>query len=141
MANPIDTLKKAVKKPATEEAAEPEINELVERVFTTRNLAHFAHWGTASDAEHRALGELYDAIVDATDAVVEGYQGEFGLLEDLETCAAKLDKDIVEYILEDATWLRTNQDKLCRGSKSLSALVDTLMASYNRALYKLKNLH
>ena len=150
MANPIDTLKKAVKPgkfpkmPMTEGPKEgsdaPLINELVERVFTTRTLAHFAHWNTSSDATHRALGELYDAIVGATDDVVEGYQGEFGLLKGLETKSACLDRDIVEYILEDATWLRDNQEKVCKGSKSLSSLVDILMAAYNRCLYKLKNL-
>jgi hypothetical protein len=134
-----ETAKRAETK--VQEAAEKSINELVERVFTTRNLVHFAHWGTTSDAQHRALGDLYDDIVSATDAVVENYQGEFGLLSGLETCEAKLDRDVIEYILEDAAWIRANQDKIARKSKAVSALIDDLMAAYNKTLYKLKNLH
>jgi hypothetical protein len=147
MATPTQILKSAMK-PAKEkedespkeEANESPINELVERVFTTRNLVHFAHFNTGSYAAHSALGELYDAIVSATDDVVENFQGEFGLLSGLETDCAKLDKDIIEYILEDAQWLRDNQDKIAKGSKAISSLLDILVASYNRCLYKLKNL-
>jgi hypothetical protein len=123
-----------------EESGESAIVELVERVFTTRNLVHFAHWNTQSYASHMALGDLYDSIVEATDDIVENYQGEFGLLTGLETECAKLDKDIIEYILEDAQWVRSNQDRIARGSKAVSSLVDILVAAYNKTLYKLKNL-
>lgn len=148
MSTPKDVISKAaakfdVKKPvesAKEEAAEPAIKELIERVFGTRNLVHFAHWQTGSVAQHMALGDLYDAIVGATDDIVENYQGEFGLLSGLECCECKLEKDIVEYVLEDANWVRANQDKISRGSKAISSLVDVLMADYNKAIYKLKNL-
>ena len=144
MANPKEILKaglaKAEKESPAEEKAEPAIKELVERVFTTRNLVHFAHWQTGSVAQHMALGDFYEAIVDAADDIVENYQGEFGLLSGLETECAKLDKDIIEYILEDANWVRTNQEKICKGSKAISSLVDILMAAYNKTLYKLKNL-
>ena len=125
--------------PAEEDSESP-IVELVERVFTTRNLVHFAHWNTKSFASHMALGDLYDAIVEATDDVVENYQGEFGLLSGLETECACLDKDIVEYITDDAKWVRANQEGICNGSKAVSALVDILVAAYNKALYKLNNL-
>lgn len=140
MATPTQILKPAVKPAKKEEENENPINELVERVFTTRSLAHFAHWNTQSYASHQALGDLYDAIVAATDDVVENYQGEFGLLAGLEVCEAKLDKDIIEYILEDAQWLRDNQDKIAKGSKAISSLLDILVAAYNKTLYKLKNL-
>lgn len=128
------------KESSAEEAGESAIVELVERVFSTRNLVHFAHWNTKSYASHMALGDLYEAIVDATDDIVENYQGEFGLLTNLECEACCLDKDIIEYILEDAQWVRENQDKIARKSKAISALVDILVAAYNKALYKLKNL-
>lgn len=151
MANPMDMLKKAIKpaktsakmpdESAAEEASEPAINELVERVLVTRNLVHVAHWNTGSYASHMALNDLYDAIVGATDDVVENYQGEFGTLKNLNFDCACLDKDIIEYILEDATWLRENQEKVCKGSKAISSLIDILVSAYNKCLYKLKNLN
>jgi len=137
------TLKSALAKVGPQEPkeeAEPAINELVERVFCTRNLVHFAHWNTNSYASHMALNDLYEAIVDATDDIVENYQGEFGLLKNLDCDCTKLDRDIIEYILEDSQWLRSNQDKISQGSKAISALIDVLAAAYNKCLYKLKNL-
>jgi hypothetical protein len=123
-----------------EESSEPAINELVERVFTTRNLVHFAHWNTDSYAAHMALGDLYEDIVDEVDTLVETYQGEFGLLKNLETECAKLTGDIIPIILEDANWVKTNRNRIANGSTTIENLVDGVMGAYNKTLYKLKNL-
>jgi len=142
MANPKDLLKKykGEESPA-EEAGEPAINELVERVFTTRNLVHFAHWNTNSYAAHMALGDLYEDIVDETDNIVENYQGEFGLLTGLETECAKLEGDIIARIKADSDWVKANRTAIANGSRSMENLVDSLSAAYNKTLYKLNNLH
>lgn len=116
------------------------IVELVERVFTTRNLVHFAHWGTSSYAGHMALGELYDAIVDQVDDIVETYQGEFGLLKGLCTEKAEATEDILAVIKEDAAWLKANRTSIAKGSRTIENLLDTLNASYNKIIYKLTNL-
>ena len=123
-----------------EESKEKSINELVEKVFTTRNLVHFAHWNTHSFAKHMALNELYEEIVDVVDDIVETYQGEFGLLEELETECGKLDKDIVEIVQADADWIKKERKKIANGSSTIENLLDELTGTYNRVLYKLKNL-
>lgn len=51
------------------------IEQLVSRVFSTRNAAHLRHWSTQSYAEHVALGDFYDGVIDALDALVEARQG------------------------------------------------------------------
>lgn len=145
MASPKSILTIAIGKigPEKEEAGEQgecALNELVERVFSTRNLVHFAHWNTGSFASHMALGELYDSIVDEVDNLVETYQGEFGLLTGLETECAKLDKDIVAIIQEDATWLKQNRKSIAKGSTVIENLLDGLTGAYNKILYKLNNL-
>ena len=126
---------------AKEESSEPAINELVERVFTTRNLVHFAHWNTNSYASHVALGDLYDAIVDAVDDLVETFQGEFGLLTGLECCECSAPDDIIAQIKADSDWVKANRSKIANGSTTIENMVDGLMAAYNKCLYKLKNLH
>lgn len=35
------------------------------------------HWQTSSFSEHKALGKLYDGLVDLTDSLVETYQGKY----------------------------------------------------------------
>jgi len=124
-----------------EEASEPAINELVEKVFTTRNLVHFAHWNTNSFAQHMALGDLYDQIVEDVDNIVETYQGEFGLLKGLETDSACLEGDIIARIKGDSDWIKANRTAISNGSSTIQNLLDSLTNTYNRTLYKLNNLH
>ena len=38
------------------------IEDLIARVFCTRNCAHLAHWASDSYAEHEALGSFYENI-------------------------------------------------------------------------------
>ena len=136
MASPKDILKKAIEV----EEVEPAINEMVEKVFTTRNLVHFAHWNTKSFASHMALGELYDAVIDEVDDIVEKYQGEFGLLKGLECCDCEQPKDIISQIQSDSDWIKSHRSQIANGSKTIENLVDGLTGTYNKILYKLKNL-
>ena len=58
------------------------IEELIAKVFAAREAAHLEHWRTKSYAQHQALGEFYDTIIDQIDELVECYQGNFGLIGD-----------------------------------------------------------
>ena len=49
------------------------IEQLVPRVLATRNAAHQAHWKTNSYAQHVALNEFYDGVLEALDEI--GYTG------------------------------------------------------------------
>lgn len=139
MASPKQMLSKALM--AKEETSEPAINELVEKVFCTRNLVHFAHWNTKSYAQHMALGELYEAIVEQVDDLVESYQGEFGLLEGLECCECQMPKDIVAQIQSDSDWVKANRSRIANNSSTIENKVDELLGAYNKTLYKIKNLN
>ena len=54
------------------------VKELVQRVFSARNCTHLQHWNTSSYAEHMALGDFYDDVIDLIDSFVEAYQGKIG---------------------------------------------------------------
>jgi DNA-binding ferritin-like protein len=117
------------------------IEELISRVFTTRNLVHFAHLTTNSYAQHEALGDLYEDIVSNVDELAEVYVGEFGKLADLETCAAKMPQDIIAKIKEDADWIKANRSSIAKNSTVVENLIDNLLSKYNRTLFKLNQLH
>jgi hypothetical protein len=144
MADPKSVLRIAIgvmdKNSKEHEDSEPAIVELVERVFTTRNLVHFAHWNTKSYASHMALGELYDGIVDEVDDIVETYQGEFGLVDGFCTEEAKACDDIISCIKGDADWLKANRSQIAKGSTVIENMLDSLSGLYNKVLYKLNNL-
>lgn len=116
------------------------ISELISKVFTTRNLLHFAHWNTPSFAAHMALGDLYDDIIEDVDEIVETYQGKFGLVDDLHTGSAELPKDITGWIKEEADWVEEHRCFISRGETSIENLIDTLIGHYHKCVYKLENL-
>lgn len=141
MSNPITMLRSSGIKPDKSGTVEGCICELISKAFTTRNLLHFAHWNTKSYASHMALGDLYDQIIEDIDEIVETYQGKYGLVEDLRCNAAKLPKDIANYVKEEAQWVEDNRMFISKGDSSIENLIDSLIGHYHKCVYKLENLH
>jgi DNA-binding ferritin-like protein len=115
------------------------IEELVSRVFTARNVAHLAHWKTKSFAQHMALGEFYDSIIDQVDALVEAYQGQFGLIGNVPL-KAPAKAEIISFLEDELEWLNENCEECTQENESLENLYQNIVASYQSVLYKLKNL-
>lgn len=120
------------------------IEQLVSKVFYTRNAAHLEHWktkGVGSYARHMALGDFYDALVDNIDSIVEAYQGHFDLIAAVQPIPGPLlPKDILEHIADECDWIDENREKIAKNMAGIENLVDNLSATYMSALYKLRNL-
>lgn len=118
------------------------IEELVSRVFATRNAAHLAHWsarGAGSYARHVALGGFYEGLPEKIDAIVEMYQGAFGLIENIKATSVSPSK-IVEHIAEEAKWVQTHRADVADGVTAIENAIDDLIGHYLTAYYKLTNL-
>lgn len=118
------------------------IEQLVARVFATRNAVHLAHWrskGDGSYARHMALGDFYDALIDKVDGIVEMYQGAFGLIDNIETVSVNPEK-IMEHIGDEANWIEDNRLEIANGVCAIENAIDDLTGAYLRTYYKLKNL-
>lgn len=118
------------------------IEELVGRVFATRNAAHLAHWaakGPGSYAKHVALDGFYNELIDKIDTIVEMYQGAHGLIGDV--ILPKVDPTkIVQHIAEEATWIADCRDDIAEDVDAIKNQIDDLVGHYLTSLYKLKNL-
>jgi hypothetical protein len=114
------------------------IEQLVARVFASRNAAHREHIKTKSYAQHVALGSFYDAIIGKVDEIIETDQGMYGLIGDFSVEDVK-PTDFAKFVREEAIWMETNRDKFSKCEATL-ALVDELTAIYLQAAYKLTNL-
>lgn len=57
-------------------SVKPEI--VLAQLFQSRDIMHLAHLQTVSYAEHKALNEYYDGILDLTDTLAEAYFGCIG---------------------------------------------------------------
>lgn len=118
------------------------IEQLISRVFHTRNLSHWNHWrakGDGSYAKHQALGSFYDDVIDALDALVEGYQGAFQLVGKIPA-PEKPKTEILSLLESDAEWIEENHEKICQGNRAVANLLDGLTSVYLSAIYKLRNL-
>lgn len=51
---------------------------VIGQLFQSRDTIHIAHLQTLSYAEHKALNEYYDGILDLTDSLLETYFGTIG---------------------------------------------------------------
>jgi hypothetical protein len=119
------------------------IEQLISRVFATRNAAHLTHWRTKSYAQHVALNEFYDDALDALDTLVEGHQGAFDLIGEVPSSTAKVDgavKTIIKRLEEDLVWINDNRAKITEGLPSLDNMLQDMEGVYLKALYKLRNL-
>ena len=102
------------------------MEELVMRVFAARDVAHREHLRTQSYSQHMALNAFYDEIIDQIDEIVECYQGQSSLSW--------------LYCFGRKNWIASNREQLANGSASIGNLIDSLVAIYQRTIYKLTNL-
>jgi hypothetical protein len=112
------------------------VEELINKVFAARTAAHIAHWKTKSYAQHEALGEFYDDVIDALDKYIEAHQGGFGLVGKVDGEA----KDITQMIRDEMLWINENRAKIARGVPALENILDEISSLHMKALYKLENL-
>lgn len=120
------------------EAQKKMVAKAVGIMFMSRDYTHLAHLKTPSYAKHIALNEFYDGIVDLADALAEGAQGKFGLL-DIEVAPMK--GDVMDPIaaLESHVTMIDNLQKKCEVS-FLDNILQEVQALYYSTLYKLKQL-
>lgn len=111
------------------------IEELVSRVFATRNALHLKHWATTSYAAHVALGELYDGIIDKLDNIVEMYQGAVDIIGDVKPAMVK--GELVDHLRDEADWIEANMEEISAGTKAVENALQDLTGLYYTAIYKL----
>ncbi|NBW11885.1 MAG: hypothetical protein EBR82_28015 [Caulobacteraceae bacterium] len=104
-----------------------------------RNAAHLAHWATKSYSEHKALGKLYDDLIDKIDNIVEAYQGYYGLIGEVRIMMMPKDR-IADLVRTELGWIQSNREKIAKKNTMIENLIDDLMQTYSTTHYKLVNL-
>ena len=107
----------------------------------SRTQAHVFHLQTPSFAEHKALNDYYDGIVDLVDGFVESYQGKYGTITGYSNFAL-LEYQSCEAIQDYFRALNTTIEVLRQDVKDsyLQNQIDTINELINSTLYKLKYL-
>jgi len=77
--------------------------KLVSCLFHSRTQVHVFHLQTKSYAEHKALNEYYDEIIELTDGLIETFQGKYDILENYTSLPLKNYTDsaqVVSYFMQ-----------------------------------------
>lgn len=115
--------------------------EMVAMVMLGRDLAHRAHWKTSSYSEHKALQEFYEKVVDVLDTFVEQYQGRYNELLDVPLADNEFEGEIADILDQQMAWIEDNRTNICsRDETALHNVIDEIVGTYQRALYRLRFL-
>lgn len=106
-------------------------------MFAGRTVTHIQHLKTKSYAEHKALNEFYDEIIDLADGLAEATQGQYGLL-DIPFITVAVPKDSAVFLKGQLAEL----DKImkCVDEDYLMNIYQEIQKLYRSTIYKLVNL-
>lgn len=117
--------------------------EFVMRCFHARTAAHVLHLraqGPGSFAEHKALNEFYDGIIDLIDGFAEMYQGEYLELMPLASIPGyQTPPSAMSLITGMTKWIKANREEICDSSECQNVIDEVLTLCHSTA-YKLKFL-
>lgn len=120
--------------------------KLISILMGSRDQAHIFHWqttGTGAFAAHTALATYYEALPGMLDALVETYQGKYGIIEGYTAADnfASYDKSTaVKYFKGLAIFLEKAYDKIPKQDTNIINQLDAFKDLIYVTIYKLENL-
>jgi len=115
--------------------------EMVCNILHSRNQAHVFHLQTQSFAEHNALNNYYDGVVDLFDGIIESYQGKYGIIKNFKTFKIeqyKNCKKTISYFEKLLDIIDENRESI--EDTYIQNQIDTVQELINSTIYKLKFL-
>ena len=103
---------------------------------------HLWHLQTESYAEHKALNEYYDNIIDIVDGLVESYQGKYGILKGYSNYSILEYNDknqVITYF--EALYTKIEELRMDIPDSYIQNQIDTVVELVESTLYKLKYLN
>jgi len=119
-----------------------EFLKLISYLLHSATQVHIFHLQTNSYAEHKALNEYYDEIVDLTDGLIESFQGKYEILKGYENYALN-DYENNAQVVKYFKALMKTVDELRVSVKNDSYLqneIDNVVNLIASTLYKLRFL-
>jgi len=113
------------------------MEQIIAILFLDRTLTHMEHLRTSSYAQHKALQDFYEGIIDLADTLAEAYQGYEGIMN------IPMRSDTTTGSMADHLAKRVLEIQKLRKSCDLSAIqniVDEIVGLYLSTVYKLRQL-
>jgi len=111
--------------------------QFVSKALFDRDAAHIAHWKTKSYAEHKALNEFYDELLELIDGFVEQYQGYYGKRMEVKRTDGDVD-EICDALEMTAEWIERVRYEICdKDETPLQNTIDEVVRLYQHTQYML----
>jgi hypothetical protein len=121
------------------EAVEPNaVGEFFLKLLHSATNTHIHHLQTESYAQHIALGDFYDSVVELTDGLIEIYQGTKGVVVYPAIYDAPLADGLTELKALNA-FIIANRN-VVGAESNLQNEVDTILSLIQSTIYKLTRL-
>lgn len=117
------------------------MNELIATLFLARDIAHKAHLSTGSYAQHIALGDFYDSIIDLADKLTEAYQGRTDQLVEIPLMDDESTGDVVADLKKYQDYIEKNRYSAApQADTPLQNIIDEIVGLFLSTRYKLTRL-
>ena len=116
-----------------------DIQQFLGLLFASRDYAHKAHLNTDSFAQHMALGDFYDEIIDLADSLAESWMGRnLQKVGEIPTITAPKGEPltVMKRLLDVVKDSRDFTD----GDTMLSNIMDEIEQLFTSTIYKLRFL-
>jgi hypothetical protein len=118
--------------------AADKVGVIIGTLFLARDLAHIGHLKTHSYAQHKALDDFYNGIIDLADTLTEAYQGRYRRLIDIQLSANEGDEAIVDKLDAQRDWLHSYRyEAIPKDETALHNIIDEIEGLYMSTVYKL----
>jgi hypothetical protein len=115
--------------------------EIISVLFHSRTQVHVFHLQTESYAEHKALQDYYEGVLELIDGLVESYQGKYGIITNYTTLKVDdyINNDDVKSYLEKVNSV-IEKNRTSVKESFMQNQIDTVQELIFSTLYKLKFL-
>lgn len=128
--------------PAAVDEVLEKYGKFVASIFAARDKTHELHLATKSYAQHVALNELYDLLLEFADKMAESYQGKHGLMK-INIASASLaftQPCAISFIQFLTSWLDGPARTMIGSDSFIINLFEELVGDVYQIKYKLENL-
>jgi len=109
---------------------------LIGQLFHSRDVMHIVHLQTTSYAEHKALNEYYDNLLDLVDGLLESYMGTVGKRVNFKIPASEY-VNPKQHLTQLKQYVMKHRTVFGEENTHLQNIIDEIIALITKTLYLL----
>lgn len=109
---------------------------VIGQLFQSRDMMHITHLQTLNYAEHKALNEYYDTLLDLTDSLLETYFGTIGKRLNFKIPQSEY-MNSTQHLTQLKEYVAKHRGVFGMENTHLQNIIDEIMALITKTLYLL----